>query len=410
MGLYQKLKIVKSIVFISVLFISGCNWSQTNEFEPIEKVIDEALHFSARQSLLMANSLLEKDGLLPKTADRYGNLETCNPEWWVSGFFPGLLWYMYEFTKDDKYKQLAHSFSMRVADQQYFTTTHDLGFIIFCSFGNGYRLTGDSSYLKIIETASCSLVSRFRESTGCIRSWDPAEWNSRWEYPVIIDNMMNLEMLLWACHQFNENRFCDVAITHANTTLKNHFRPDNSSYHVVSYDTVTGLPECKNTAQGYGNESSWARGQAWGLYGFTMAYRYTGDTIYLNQAKRIAGFLLDHPRLPADKIPYWDFDAPNIPDCYRDASAACIICSALTELSQYVIPELSEEYLNVAETQIRTLNSPHYRNTTNNNGNFILKHSVGHMPDNSEVDVPLTYADYYFVEALIRMKKLRGSE
>ncbi len=408
MRLYQKLKIIKYIAFIYVLFIPEYSLPQTNESEPIEKVIREALDFSAKQSLFMANSLIEKDDLLPKTADRFGNLETCNPYWWVSGFFPGVLWYMSEYTNDENFMRLAHEYSMRVADQQYVTSTHDLGFIIYCSFGNGYRITKDTPYLQIIRNASASLVSRFNETTGCIRSWDYAEWNSQWQYPVIIDNMMNLELLLWSAEQFNETCLRDAAITHANTTLKNHFRMDNSSYHVVSYDTVTGLPECKNTAQGYGDESSWARGQAWGLYGFTMVYRYTGDTVYLNQAKRIADFILDHPRLPADKIPYWDFDAPNIPDCYRDASAACIICSALIELSRYVMPELSEEYLNVAETQIRTLNSPHYRNAPNNNGNFILKHSVGHMPDNSEVDVPLIYADYYFVEALMRMKKLRS--
>lgn len=403
--LYKKL----CCFFLLVVFIGCTNVRlQKNEVKPLANVIGEALDFSAEQSLLMAASLKDQDTLLPKTTNRFGELETCKADWWVSGFFPGVLWYLYEYTDDQNFKELAHEFTMRVADQQYVTTTHDLGFIIFSSFGNGYRLTQDTSYLGVIQTASNSLITRFRKTTGCIRSWDYADWNKQWQYPVIIDNMMNLEMLLWSAQEFDNTKLSDIAVSHANTTMKNHFRPDNSSYHVVSFDTLTGLPEKKNTAQGYNDESSWARGQAWGLYGYSMMYRFTNDTTYLNQAMRMARFILDHPRLPDDKIPYWDFDAPNIPDCYRDASAAAIICSALIELSEYVDPELTNEYLSVAETQIRTLNSSEYRNALGNNGNFILKHSVGNMPNNTEVDVPLTYADYYFVEALMRLKKIKG--
>ncbi len=403
------IKIILNYIFLLTLLISCSNVRlQINKVEPLESVINGALDFSAEQSLLMAASLKDEKDLLPKTTNRFGELETCKADWWVSGFFPGVLWYLYEYTDDKEFKQLAQEFSMRVADQQYVTSTHDLGFIIFCSYGNAYRLTQDTSYLGVIETASRSLITRFLETTGCIRSWDYGEWSKQWQYPVIIDNMMNLEMLLWSAKEFDNPTFSDVAVSHANTTMKNHFRHDNSCYHVVSYDTITGLPEKKNTAQGYSNESSWARGQAWGLYGYTVMYRFTRDTAYLNQAKGIARFILDHPRLPADKIPYWDFDAPNIPDCYHDASAAAIICSALVELSGYVDPELTKEYLSVAETQIRTLSSSQYRNTLGNNSNFILKHSVGHLPNNSEVDVPLTYADYYFVEALIRLRKLKG--
>jgi hypothetical protein len=395
-------------VFLLALTVGCLNLRNNNDQEPLENVIRNALNFSAEQSLLMAVSLENKGGILPKTTNRFGEFETCKADWWVSGFFPGVLWYLYEYTDDLKFKKSAHEYSMRLAGQQYVTTTHDLGFIIFCSFGNAYRLTNDSLYLDIIETASKSLVTRFRETTGCIRSWDHDNWNMQWQYPVIIDNMMNLEILLWSAQQFNNSKFSDVAISHANTTMKNHFRPDNSSYHVLSYDTITGQVLHKHTAQGYNNESSWARGQAWGLYGYTMMFRFTKDSSYLDQAKKIARFILDHSRLPADKIPYWDFDAPNIPDCYRDASAGAIICSALIELSEYVGNETGKEFLSVAETQIRTLNSPHYRNALGNNGNFILKHSVGHLPNNSEVDVPLTYADYYFVEALMRFRKLKG--
>lgn len=392
-----------SVVFS---FLSSGLFAQRVQQEPLKKVVQEALDFSVQQSLRMAHSLQNQHGLLPKTTDRFGNLQTCRSDWWVSGFFPGILWYLYEYSGNEELKKWAHEYSMQVEDQQFNTNNHDVGFIIYCSFGNGFRITHDTVYKKVIRTASHSLISRFHQSIGCIRSWDYAEWNKQWQYPVIIDNMMNLEILMMAVKEFDEPAFFDAAISHANVTMKNHFRTDYSSFHVVSYDTVTGLPELKQTAQGYNHGSAWARGQAWGLYGFTMMHRFTKDTTYLAQAKHIADFIIHHPRLPEDKIPYWDFDAPNIPDCYRDASAGSIICSALIELSQYVEPRLANTYLSIAESQIRALSSMQYRNAPGNNGNFILKHSVGNMPNNSEVDVPLIYADYYFVEALMRFKKL----
>jgi rhamnogalacturonyl hydrolase YesR len=381
---------------------------QSCEKEPIQKVVKEALDFSVEQSLGMAKSLQGQPGLLPRNADRFGNLQTCRPDWWTSGFFPGILWYLYEYSGNEDVMKWAKEYTLQVKDQQYTRDNHDVGFIINCSAGNGYRITKDSSYREIIHTASQSLSTRFRPITGCIRSWDSAGWNRQWQYPVIIDNMMNLELLMMASAEFNEPRFRDIAVSHANTTGKNHYRPDYSCFHVVSYDTVTGLPLQKHTSQGYSNESAWARGQAWGLYGFTMMYRFTRDTSYLSLAEHIAGFILHHPRLPDDKIPYWDFDAPNIPDCNRDASAGAIICSALIELSQYVEPYFAKECLSAAETQLRTLSSPLYCNAPGNNGNFILKHSVGHMPNNTEVDVPLIYADYYYVEALMRYRNLKG--
>ena len=376
--------------------------------QSMKTLVNEALTFSAQQSLLMARSLADKPNQLPKTTNRFGEIETCNSDWWVSGFFSGSLWYLYENTPTDELKKWAHEYAMRVEDQQYTTDNHDVGFMIFCSFGNGYRITGNQQYLNVILNASNSLITRFNRNTGCIRSWDHAQWNKQWQFPVIIDNMMNLEMLMWAARQTNDMKYEDVAISHANTTLKNHFRPDFSCYHVISYDTITGLPELKHTAQGYSHSSAWARGQGWGLYGYTMMYRFTQNPIYLSQAKNIASFIIHHPRLPEDKIPYWDFDAPNIPDTQRDASAGALICSALVELSTYVDQPTAQTYLSVAETQLRALASSEYRNALGNNGNFILKHSVGHMPNNTEVDVPLSYADYYFVESLMRYKKLKG--
>jgi rhamnogalacturonyl hydrolase YesR len=375
--------------------------AQVQDTSSLDCLVDKALDFALQQSVFMAQSLKDCKGLLPRTADRFGNLETCDAAWWTSGFFPGMLWYLYEYSENKELEKWAREFTDRVEEQQYTTDNHDVGFIINNSAGHGYRITHDTAYRNILLRAARSLSTRFRTATGCIRSWDHA--GDRWQYPVIIDNMMNLELLLVAAREFNEPHLRNIAITHANTTLKNHFRPDNSSFHVLDYDTVTGLVLHKHTAQGFSHQSAWARGQAWGLYGFTMMYRLTGDTTYLDQAKKIAGFIIHHPRLPEDKIPYWDFDAPNIPDCYRDASAAAILCSALIELSGYVDPGLSATCLSVAEKQLRTLSSDLYRNAPANNGNFILKHSVGHLPGNSEVDVPLIYADYYYLEALIRM-------
>lgn len=366
---------------------------------------DEALQVAVQQAKLMAGELQEQTGRLPKSI-RNGELETSSSAWWTSGFFPGTLWYLYEYSQDPELRKQAEEYTRRVEDQQYTTDNHDVGFMIFCSYGNAYRVTGDTAWLGPIGQASRSLCTRFRPRVGCIRSWDYTPWSSRWQYPVIIDNMMNLEMLMWSAKKFDRPEFAEIAKTHANTTLKEHFRPDNSSYHVISYDTLNGEVELRNTAQGYSHESAWARGQAWGLYGYTMMFRESGDTIYLTQARKIADYILGHPHLPEDKIPYWDFDAPDIPDALRDASAGAVICSALLELSGYVGPEDAARYREAAETQLETLCSSRYLARPGENAGFLLKHSVGNLPGKTEVDVPLTYADYYFVEAMLRYREL----
>ncbi|CAG1770316.1 partial Unsaturated glucuronyl hydrolase, partial [uncultured bacterium] len=346
---------------------------------------------------------------LPRTLGKDGVLVTCAPDWWTSGFFPGVLWYLYEDTKDTAIASLARAFSARVESQKYVTGHHDVGFMIFCSFGNGYRLTHDPAYREVIRTAATSLSTRFDPRVGAIRSWGPSPSTNKWQYPVIIDNMMNLELLEWTAKEFGLPALDRLARTHANTTMRHHFRADLSTYHVVSYDTLTGLPEQKQTHQGYSDGSMWARGQAWGLYGYTMMFRETGDTAYLHRAEGMADLIIHHPHFPADGIPYWDFDAPGIPDELRDASAGAIMCSALLELSRFTDPQRGAAYRGVAETQLCTLASPAYLAGEGTNGNFILRHGVGHKPGNSEVDVPLTYADYYFVEALIRYKAWMGT-
>jgi rhamnogalacturonyl hydrolase YesR len=388
--------------FILLLFITSCN-----DEKPMNEVIDKSLSFAAKQYTLMAETMLEKPDLLPRTIDTTGTLVTSGSGWWTSGFFPGSLWYLYEYTKDEKFRDYADKMTSRIEKEKYNKGTHDLGFMLYCSFGNGLRLTGEESYNEVLVTGARSLSTRFRPNVGCIQSWGSRKG---WQCPVIIDNMMNLELLMWAFKHTGDSSFYNIAVTHSDTTLKNHFRTDYSTWHVVSYDTVSGRVEAKQTAQGAADGSAWARGQSWGLYGYTVMYRETGLQRYLDQAVHIADFLINNPNLPEDRIPYWDYNAPGIPDAKRDASAGAIMASALIELSGYVDQIKKQEYLNVAGKQIRSLASPEYLAKTGENGNFILMHSVGSLPANSEVDVPLTYADYYFIEALLRYRQLRDKQ
>jgi len=398
----------------SVMF-AGVEMEKLNSFLQDEKlksinmkaIIKQAFAFSEEQSLRLALSLKDNKEMLPRTIDKNGKLLTSDAKWWTSGFFPGTLWYLYEYSKNPVLKQQAEDFSERVKGEQYTTDNHDVGFMIYCSYGNAYRLDPKPEYKTIIVNAAKSLATRFNPKVGLIRSWD---WG-KWQFPVIIDNMMNLELLFNATRFTGDSSYYKIAVEHATVNMKHHFRPDASCYHVVSYDTITGLPEHKGTWQGYSHSSSWARGQAWALYGYTVVYRETRNPIFLEMANRIADFLLNHPRMPKDLIPYWDFDAPNIPNEKRDASTASVMCSALIELSEYVNAEKSKHYMNVAKRQLISLSSPEYLASVGENGNFILKHSVGSMPHKGEVDVPLTYADYYFVEAMLRYigpKPLKG--
>jgi hypothetical protein len=336
----------------------------------------------------------------PRTLEN-GKLKMVNAKDWTSGFFPGELWLLYALTGKPSWKEEARIFTKNIEGQEYDRTTHDLGFKVYCSAGNGFLLTKDTAYKKQVIAAATTLSKRFNPVTGTIKSWD----NRKWGYPVIIDNMMNLELLFEASKLSGDQSFYKIAVTHANTTMKNHFRADYSSYHVLDYDTVhAGNVVKKGTAQGYADESAWARGQAWGLYGYTLCYRETKDPIYLHMAEKIAGYILHHPNLPKDGVPYWDYNAPNIPNEPRDASAAAITASALLELSLY--SKNKKIYLEFAHKIMSSLSSS-YRSALGENANFILLHSTGSKPANSEVDVPLIYADYYYLEALLRMKRLQ---
>jgi unsaturated chondroitin disaccharide hydrolase len=339
----------------------------------------------------------------PRTLDSL-QLKLVSSRDWTSGFFPGQLWFLYEQTKKQEWKKQAVNYTANIEREKTNGGTHDMGFKIWCSFGQGYRLTKDPHYKDVIIESARTLATRFNAKAGVIKSWDN---RAKWKYPVIIDNMMNLELLFEATKLTGDSSFYKIAFSHAQTTMQNHFRPDNSSYHVLDYDTLTGKVIQKTTHQGYADESAWARGQAWGLYGFTMCYRETKNKAFLIQAEKIAAFILNHKNLPADKVPYWDFNAPLMPAETRDASAGAIIASALYELSLY--SKDGAGYRKTADYILESL-SKYYRAEKGEAKGFILLHSTGSKPSNSEVDVPINYADYYFLEALLRKKKLDSKQ
>jgi unsaturated chondroitin disaccharide hydrolase len=389
-------------LFSSSLFTTCVAQKSNASFKNLNTTISHNFHEADLQYKMMMKEV--PAGRFPKTFE-HDSLETSGPGWWCSGFYPGNLLYIFEATKDSTLYYEALRKLNDLKREQFNKTTHDLGFMMYCSFGNAYKIDSNEQYKSILINSAKSLVTRFNPVVGCIKSWD----SKPGDFLVIIDNMMNLELLFWATRATGDSSFYKIAVTHANTTMKNHFRPDYSSYHVVNYNPVTGVVQQKKTAQGAADSSAWARGQAWGLYGFTVMYRETKDKKYLDEANHIADFILNNPNLPKDKVPYWDFDAPNIPHALRDASAAAIIASALLELSRYNKAK-SQTYIKVASTIIQNLSSPEYEATVGTDGGFVLKHSVGSLPGHSEVDVPLTYADYYFFEAMNRYKALEKNK
>jgi len=372
-------------------------------------IIEDNIEFATQQIGREIDMMNAKGEILnPRTIKKDGSTRYNTPELWTSGFFPGSLWYLYELTGDKKWKAEAEKVTETLDTVQYLTWHHDVGFMVYCSYGNGYKLTNNPAYKDVIIQTAKSLSTRFRPNIGAIQSWNVHRgWQAKrgWQCPVIIDNMMNLELLFEASKLSHDNSFRDIAIKHAETTLENHFRPDHSCYHVIDYDTITGQVRNKVTAQGYADESAWSRGQGWAIYGYTLCYRETKDAKFLKKAEDIAAYLFAHPRMPKDLVPYWDFDCPKIPNTPRDASAAAVIATALYEMSTYC-PEKAEKYKSLADQIVENLSSEAYRAKLGDNNNFLLMHSVGSIPHGAEIDVPLNYADYYFLEALVRKRKL----
>ena len=375
---------------------------------------DTQLRFLVRQTQQARRDIADKQKIMPRCVEKDGSLRLVGITDWCSGFFPGELWHMYQYSHDPYWRELAVSNTWKIEEVKHHNGTHDLGFMMYNSFGKAYELTGEQSYRDVVIRSAETLATRFNETVGCIRSWN---WGTpdRWQFAVIIDNMMNLELLFEASRLTGDKKYYNIAVSHANTTLQHHFRDDYSSYHVVDYNPADGTVIKRITHQGLFDESVWSRGQAWGLYGFTMCYRYTHDKAYLQQAQNIARFFFSQKDLPRDMIPYWDMRDPAIPSGQgpardggvpRDASAAAIFASGLYELATYSDQAAAHEYRRIADRIVQSLETTYQSEPMQNQG-FLLLHSTGNYPSKDEIDVPINYADYYYLEALHRRATMR---
>jgi len=389
------------IIYFTIIITTLQANAQKIKFNAVVSDIEKQTQVMLDAIAAKKNSVNNPALVSPRTLEKE-ELKLVPAKDWTSGFFPGQLWLLYQITGKQYWKDQAEVFTKNIESQQLDQTTHDLGFKIYCSVGAGYTLTKDGHYKEVIIQAARTLSKRFNKNTGTIKSWDNTK---KWGYPVIIDNMMNLELLFEATKLSGDSSFYHIAVSHANATMKNHFRPDYSSYHVVDYDTLnSGKVIKKTTHQGYADESAWSRGQAWGLYGYTMCYRETKNIAYLQQAEKIAEFIFNNPNMPRDLVPYWDFNAPSIPNEERDVSAATVMVSALYELSVYSANKKS--YLSKANKILKNITKG-YRASIGSSKGFLLLHSTGSKPGGFEIDAPLSYADYYYLEAIVRSKKLK---
>ncbi|KAA6340755.1 Unsaturated chondroitin disaccharide hydrolase [termite gut metagenome] len=384
-------------LFIAFLLLTAC---RDNVYDPVTD-----LDYCVSQTNKTLTLVLDYTHIPNAVDSDKQEWRFTQPGSWTCGFWPGILWYIYEYNKDPKYLAAADSFTCPIIPAVTGRArSHDVGFMAYCSIGNGYRLTGNPAYKKALIQAADSVARLFNPQVGTFLSWPNMITKMDWSHNTIIDNMMNMELLFWASKHGGDQRLYDIAYKHAETTMNNHFRPDFSAYHVVVYNDTTGERIKGVTHQGYADETMWARGQAWAIYGFTMSYRETKDLRFLDVAQKTADIFLK--RLPADMIPYWDFDAPGIPNEPRDASAVTVTASALLELSLLTDDQAkTKAYRQAAEKILLALSSDLYH-SGNQNTSFLL-HSVGHKPNNSEVDASIIYADYYYIEALLRWKKIR---
>lgn len=389
---------MKNMLFILAAAVAfSCKVEKFDADEALDycmSQIDKALPALAGDVDKLPNNIQTESGSKDWSLSGFGD--------WKSGFWPGILWYSYEYSGDEVIKEQAERFTrMLYPVSERRAGNHDIGFQIYCSLGNGYRVTKNPEYREVMLRAADSLATLYNPAVGTICSWP---YRKEWLHNTIIDNMMNLELLFWAAKNGGGEHLYDIARRHAEVTMRNHFREDLSTYHLVVYDPASGEKLKGITHQGYSDSSMWARGQAWAIYGFTMAYRETGDTEFLETAKGAADIYLES--LPPDCVPYWDFNAPDIPDAPKDASAAAIVASALLEMQGYVEQAKAERYNGAAVEMLTSLSSEAYRSGETNNA-FLL-HSTGHKPGGSEIDASIVYADYYYIEALMRLKELRN--
>jgi unsaturated chondroitin disaccharide hydrolase len=368
---------------------------------PLDAAVAHDLSFARAQ---LNRTLSEvPSGSYPHMTNSNGTWGTHVAGWWTSGFFPGALWQAYDRTKDPVWKQRAEAWQAGVESNKTDDTSHDVGFQIFDSFGKDAVLTGDANAKAVVLTAARTLATRYNTKVGAIRSWDARTDTT--QYRVIMDNMMNLELLFWASQNGGDASWATIAATHAKTTARDFFRADGGSWHVVDYDQVTGAVRSKTTHQGYSNDSTWSRGEAWAVHGFAMSYRFTRDPQFLTTARTAADYFLSH--LPADEVPYWDFNLPSTTGQPRDSSAAAIAASGLVELSTLETDGTRKQrYLDGARDILASLSTPAYLadGTTNQ---ATLLHGTQNKPSGS-YDTGIMFGDYFFVEALQRYAAARG--
>lgn len=392
------------IIASSLLFVS-CVTATADTFD-----VEEALGYCNSQvkrtlTELSADSM--DYTMMPRnivSTDSVWHCRKATPDEWCAGFWPGILWYDYEITHDETIRSEAEKFTSSL---EYLSKRpafdHDLGFLMFCSYGNAYRLTGNPEFKNIILETADTLATLYNPNVGTILSW-PRNVEILGGHNTIMDNMINLEMLFWASKNGGSKNLYDIAVKHAETTMNHHFRPDYTCYHVAVYNAESGEFIKGITHQGYADNTMWARGQAWAIYGYTVVYRETHDPRFLDFACKVTDVYLD--RLPEDYVPYWDFDDPAIPNAPRDASAACVVASALLELQGYCEGIRAENYKNAAVKMLGSLSGTAYR--SGDKRPSFLDHSTGHKPAGSEIDASIIYADYYYLEALTRLKKLNN--
>ena len=384
-------------LLLFVLTLTNCSNQEKNSVVNTKKILSQNVE-KTKETLKV---LTPDQGFARNIPKEQTNWELVGVKDWCSGFWPGVIWYAYEASGDEELREQAEKFTAPLKSIAYSPAeNHDIGFMLYTSYGNGYRLTNNEEYKNVLLAAADTLATLYNPNVGSILSW-PSQ--TQFRHNTIIDNMMNLELLFWAAKNGGKQELYNVAESHALVTMKNLVRKDSAIYHVGSFDETTGDFLKGQTHQGYADESMWARGQAWGIYGFSVAYRETHRKEFLDTAIKVSEHYLN--RLPQDGIPYWDFDDVNIPDAPKDASAAAIAACGLLELSKYVpSEELSKKYITAARKTINLLSeAPYYSGETNQ---ALLLHSTGHLPHDSEIDIPIIYADYYFMEALLRLQKM----
>lgn len=390
---------IDQIWYLLVLGLASCGTPSTLD-------VEKELNYGVSQIETTLTAIPDSDSNIPRNIREDGETwRYVDYKDWTSGFWAGQLWYAYEFDDKPELKEAAERFTSELKPLAYEPVIdHDLGFQIFNSFGHGYRLTGNELYKEVVLAAADSLATLYNPAVGTILSWPRPVPNMEWpQHNTIIDNMINLELLFWASKNGGADSLYDIAVKHAETTMENHFREDYTSYHVVVYDKSTGERIKQVTHQGYADDTMWARGQSWAIYGYTMVYRETKDVRFLDFAQKVTDVYLES--LPEDLVPYWDFDAPDIPDAPRDASAAAVVASGLLELSQYVSEGKRQRYRSKAEEMLCSLAQGYHAAPENS---ALLGQSTGHYPGGSEINTSINYADYYYLEALLRLKTLQS--